>query len=335
MNHESTFLRGILARPDDTANRLSYADWLAKRGDPRGQFVRMDPELECISYVAWLETDGHLDYYLEKFPEVKREAEDRKRTAPPRAQRHALGSHFDPNWVAFLNTMGCRFQPFFFFNNHGSPRECQPDELPFAERIGTRGPVITFESDFRKERAWDEGLMRELGFLMQLKLETCFYGAATCPVHPFLCHFKSDRRPMTGADILASLRARAFHSSYIRDLEATRIPYPGYHPGDGRGLPNDEIHNDFKKQKVFRHEDEESKKDIDELSGTHGVLKRYVAGGQLWYVLLHTTPQRGKTRRGKEYQFSRYAVLLVVGQSPKADRLLGVVTHQVCHNLCD
>lgn len=330
MSPENTFLREILTRPDDAANRLSYADSLDQRGDPRGQFLRMDPDLERISYVAWLETGGSLEYYLEKFPEVKREAEDRKRTAPLRAQRHALGSHFDPNWVAFINTMGCPFQPFFFFNNHGSPRECQPDELPFAERIGTRGQVVTFESDFREERAWDEGLMPDLGFLIRLKLETCFYGAALCPVHPFLCQLKSDRRPLTGADILASLKPRAFHSGFIKNLEATRIPYPGYHPGDGKEPYHDEIHNDFAKQRIFKHHDEDSPEAIDERSGIHGALEQYVAGGQLWYVLLHTTPQTVK-----KYRFSRYAILLAVGQSLRGNRLVGVITHQVCHNLCD
>jgi uncharacterized protein (TIGR02996 family) len=84
MSDESAFLRAILAKPDDPVNRLRYADWLEERGDPRGQFLRMDPELERISYVAWLEADGHLDYYLQKFPEVRREAEERQATAPMR-----------------------------------------------------------------------------------------------------------------------------------------------------------------------------------------------------------------------------------------------------------
>jgi uncharacterized protein (TIGR02996 family) len=330
MSDEGAFLRGILARPDDAINRLMYADRLEECGDPRAQFLRMDPALERISYVAWLETDGHLDFYLRTFPEVRREAEERQATAQLREQRRALGSKLDPDWVAFINTFGCPFQPFFFFNNAGNPRECQPDELPFSERIGTRGAVVTFESDFRDERSWDRGLMRDVGSLTALQLEECYYGAATCPVHPFICGLDAERRPLSGAVILASLRPSAFRSRYIQTLEATGIPFPGYHPGDGSGIHNDEIHNDFEAQYIFQHSDEDSEEKVDALSGAHGVLGRYIAGSQLWYVLLHTTPQQIEG-----FQFSRYAILLAVGQSPSGDRLPGVVTHQVCHDLCD
>jgi uncharacterized protein (TIGR02996 family) len=347
---ESVFLRRLLARPDDLVNRLSYADWLRDRGDPRAQLLRLNPDLERIRCAAWLETNGTLDSYLANTPELKLEAEGWRATARQRERRRALGSGVDPDWLAFINSLGCPFQPFFFFNNHGDPHECQPDELPFAESIGTRGSVITFESDFRDEESWGPGLMRDLGFLSKLELDECFSGAATCPVHPFICELKAESRPLSGADVLASLRPRAFRSCYIEALDATSIPYPGYHPSDGKGTHNDEIHNDFDAQYIFKRpkedryvvevtdeygapvtlDEDDGTEDIDEWSGTHGELKRFVAGGQLWYVLLHTAPQRAE-----EFVFSRYAVLLAVGQSPHGDRLLGVVTHQVCHNLCD
>jgi len=35
------FLEDIVARPDDDAPRLIYADWLEERGDPRGEFIRL------------------------------------------------------------------------------------------------------------------------------------------------------------------------------------------------------------------------------------------------------------------------------------------------------
>lgn len=348
MDDESAFLQGLLARPEDAEGRTAYADWLEGRGDPRAPFLRMDPELGRISYVAWLEKDGHLDFYLERFPDVKREAEQRQAAARSRVERQALAARLDPEWVAFVETLGCPFAPFFFFNNHGSPRECEPDELPFAERLGTRGPVVTFESDFRDPTSWDAGLARDLRFLTQLELEECAYGAATCPVHPFLCELKTSRRPLTGADVLASLWPRAFHSHHIRTLDATRIAYPGYQPGNADDKHNDEIHNDFSAQYLFDHGDEDEEvferededdvfdddepraAGVDASSGAHGMLQRYVGGGPLWYVLLHTT-----AREEDGFRLSRYAVLLAVGPSPQGDRLLGVITHQVCHNLCD
>jgi uncharacterized protein (TIGR02996 family) len=45
MSHEDAFLRAIAESPDDDAPRLIYADWLDERGDPRGEFIRVQCEL--------------------------------------------------------------------------------------------------------------------------------------------------------------------------------------------------------------------------------------------------------------------------------------------------
>jgi uncharacterized protein (TIGR02996 family) len=224
MNDESVFLRALLADP---ATRLAYADWLEERGDPRAQFLRFDPELDRINFVAWLERNGNLDYYVDNFAEVKQEAEQWKAAEQQRMQRRALGSALDPNWVTFINTLGCHFQPFFFFNNSSQrPHAFEPAELPFAEPIGTRGAVITFASDFRDPKSWDQGLMRDLRFLCQLELGECAYGAASCPVHPFVCELKAKQRPLVGSNILTALRPRDFQSRYIRNLDATLFLTP-------------------------------------------------------------------------------------------------------------
>src|SRR5262249_34954006 len=236
----------------------------------------------------------------QNFPEVKREADERRATEPLRTQRRTLSATLDPAWVAFIDTLGCPFQPFLFFDNQGNPREFRPDELPFAEPIGTRGAIVTFESDFRDESCWGQGLMDDLRFLREFELGECYYGAATCPLHPFVCQLKSERRPLTGADVLAALRPRDFRSRYIQTLEATSIPFPGYHPGDGNDIKNDEIHNGFAGQHIFQKESEDGE-DGDEFSGSHGVLKRFVVDGKLWYVLLHGTPEQVE-----EFRFSRY-----------------------------
>lgn len=41
MSSEKSFLKAIHAAPDDDALRLVYADWLDERGDPRGEFIRI------------------------------------------------------------------------------------------------------------------------------------------------------------------------------------------------------------------------------------------------------------------------------------------------------
>lgn len=43
---EQAFLDAIWAAPDDDVPRLMYADWLMERGDPRGEFIRVQCELE-------------------------------------------------------------------------------------------------------------------------------------------------------------------------------------------------------------------------------------------------------------------------------------------------
>ena len=45
MNDDQAFLRAIADAPYDRAPRLVYADWLDERGDPRGEYLRLDDQL--------------------------------------------------------------------------------------------------------------------------------------------------------------------------------------------------------------------------------------------------------------------------------------------------
>ncbi len=330
MNEDVEFLRGLMEQPGDAARRILYAERLEERGDPRAEFLRMNPQLDRISFVAW--ADQKWRNLVDIFgPEHQQEGQELRATDPLRQQRRALGSTLDPEWVAFINTLAIAFEPFLFFNS-SDPSGFRPEEPPFAEQIGTRGAVVTFESDFRDGRAFDQGLTRDLAFLTNLEIGNCALGAASCPGHPFICELKANHRPLTGSDVLAALRASCFRSKHIQNLATTYIPFPGYHPSDGpEGPDNDEIHNDFADQNIFTTEGEEVGVKLGELDGVHGELKRYVADGQLWYVLLHTTPEQ----LDEDFLSSRYVILFGIGLSPNGDRLLGVVTHQVCHNLCD
>jgi uncharacterized protein (TIGR02996 family) len=48
MSSADAFLRAIVADPADDAPRLIFADWLDERGDPRGQFIRVQCALERL-----------------------------------------------------------------------------------------------------------------------------------------------------------------------------------------------------------------------------------------------------------------------------------------------
>lgn len=45
MTHEEAFIQAICENPDDDAPRLMYADWLEERGDPRGEFIRVQMKI--------------------------------------------------------------------------------------------------------------------------------------------------------------------------------------------------------------------------------------------------------------------------------------------------
>ena len=41
MHDDSAFIQAMQKRPEDTALRLVFADWLEERGDPRGELIRL------------------------------------------------------------------------------------------------------------------------------------------------------------------------------------------------------------------------------------------------------------------------------------------------------
>ena len=79
------FLQEIIARPDDDAPRLIYADYLEEQGDPRGEFIRLqcqaakDPFAEIASARA--------DYLLRKHGRKWRKADALKKNACEHYQR--------------------------------------------------------------------------------------------------------------------------------------------------------------------------------------------------------------------------------------------------------
>jgi uncharacterized protein (TIGR02996 family) len=321
MNEERELLHHIHASPGDESARLVYADWLESRGDPRAVYVRTDPELRRFSVVAWIEATGQLESYGKAGEESFRQ-EHRAELA--RRQHHReLAASLDPAWVALFDFLSCPFEPFYFPRHADGSRCLEPEALPLLKVIGTRGAIMTFASDLRTGVAWDEDLTRDLRFLRGLELDECAYGSATCPLHPFLCELEPTGRPLTGADVLAALQPRRFHNPHIPTLDAEWIAFP-----NSQGQSADEIHNDFAGQHVFPSRDEEDEEPLSPSEGAHGVLQSYVRDGKLWYVLLHDIPAEGD-------EYSRYVVLFAVGLSPAGDRLLGAVTHQLCHNLCD
>lgn len=313
MVDDAAFLSNILAAPEDPLPRRAYADWLEDKGDTRAEYLRMDADRLNAVQQALATPD---------WERVRAEWE---------AKVEGAGKTLDRDWLAFMNSLGRPFAPHTFHIDAVRP--------PFSEPVGWRGDVITLESHFCSPRSYEPSLLTDLRAVCGQNLGSTAYGAGSFEIMPFLCELDPDPQPLTGSRVLRTLKAKNFRSNYIESLDSTYIPYPGYHPGSGRGVENDEIHNDFLDQRIFAARNGPHIDCADPFEGIHGKLKRAVADGQLWYVLLHTDPVgidgRPGPRGPNEYAFSQYVILFAVGRSQNGDRLLGVVTQQVCHNLCD
>jgi hypothetical protein len=63
----------------------------------------------------------------------------------------------------------------------------------------------------------------------------------------------------------------------------------------------------------------------------HDSLRNAVVDHQLWYVLLHSRAGLTSGRRNR----GPWVILFAAGRSLRGNRMIGVVSHQMCHNLCD
>jgi uncharacterized protein (TIGR02996 family) len=77
VSEQDAFLKEILANPADREVRLVFADWLEENGDPRGELIRLQIQLEEMKpgYVErrspsltlrighWLSTRGEMHVF--------------------------------------------------------------------------------------------------------------------------------------------------------------------------------------------------------------------------------------------------------------------------------
>src|SRR5262245_37070033 len=73
--------------------------------------------------------------------------------------------------------------------------DCKPGELPFSERAGKRGRIVTFASQFGQDHSQHLGLAMDVQVLSQLEPAECYAGAGTFPVQPFLCELPAKHWP--------------------------------------------------------------------------------------------------------------------------------------------
>jgi uncharacterized protein (TIGR02996 family) len=83
--NDDVFLQAILLNPDDESLRLIYADWLEERGDPRGEFIRVQCTLAKL-------VDG-----------------DPRRTPLQSREQHLLNKHGE-EWLGPLRGRATRWE---------------------------------------------------------------------------------------------------------------------------------------------------------------------------------------------------------------------------------
>jgi uncharacterized protein (TIGR02996 family) len=94
MTPEEAFVQAITDSPDDETSRLVYADWLEERGDPRGEFLRLECRLRAL-------------------PET---CEEHLALLPRLAE---LGGGADVRWLAAVCRVHLETGPW-----HANPRRC-------------------------------------------------------------------------------------------------------------------------------------------------------------------------------------------------------------------
>ena len=205
---------------------------------------------------------------------------------------------------------------------------------PLDERIILDSGIAVFESQV--DGLNDSSL--DFRFLSTLPKMDVWYGAKTAEIYPFICFPPVSLTELpTGKEVLNLLKASCFESEHIKDLNIVNIPFPGYKPY----TKNDEVHSDANQQHFFSRErkEEDELEDIVELDlweedeesrENHKLLQRFVSDERLYYVLIHTKP-----RKYEDFEASEYVIIFAVGVSPESGNLVGVASHQVCHNLCD
>lgn len=319
MVDDREFLESIAAAPDADL-RAVYADFLEEQGDElRSELIRLDLEHADLDILRW-SAGMDQDTFLTNHDERLKSQLDRWNAQECEGLRDHVAylcQQVDERWLAFMRTLGRPFEPCCLWNaDAASPH-------PFREEFGSRGGFMMFASDFRDLTAWDQHLLRDLKYLNSLRPDVCARGTANCPVRPFVCELPARGRPLTAADVIEALRVQNFRSAHTTSLSARQLDWPGFHPF----TENDEIHTQFSEQVIFPIP-RSGRQPPNSDSGRHGWLKHYVYDQHLWYVLLHTWT---KEERRKE----PWVVLFAVGASPHGNRLVGVVTHEFCPNLCN
>jgi uncharacterized protein (TIGR02996 family) len=125
---EDRFLQAILADPEDAGIRMVYADWLEERGDPRGEYLRLESALSALP-------------------------PDDERRGGLETRLQDLRASIDPDWLVILSRSKIDFCDRFF--RFRCPKQWERLQL-------TADPRVRFCRACRKSVYYCQGLAEGL-----------------------------------------------------------------------------------------------------------------------------------------------------------------------------
>jgi uncharacterized protein (TIGR02996 family) len=234
MTHEDAFLEDIREHPEDDAPRLIYADWLEERGDPRGEFIRVQCDL------------------------AQRSENDPRRPALEARQRELLAAHWEEwagpviEWVRAY-----RFRPEFVDQGHEGSRIWQVAERRLIFRRGFLDQVLMTAERYL-EYATDLARLYPVRYLTLLNASGHIFALAARPELARLTGVNLWDNRLTSADmrVLAACRhlggltllgvgfnpigsegvAALADSPHLARLTTLRLSHCGIHAGGVRAL---------------------------------------------------------------------------------------------------
>jgi uncharacterized protein (TIGR02996 family) len=161
-------LAAVLRDPDDEAVRLVYADWLEERGDPRGEFIRVQCELARIDAARPVILSAHTSCSWGMW-EALADAVDVPGRAELEAREAALLEEHEDEWAGDLSDLGVNDWEFRrgFVECITLPAE---NYLENAAALARVAPLRDVEVEEIDGRIADLAALPELGRLRSLAL---------------------------------------------------------------------------------------------------------------------------------------------------------------------
>jgi uncharacterized protein (TIGR02996 family) len=225
MSDEQSFLQAILANPDDDTLRLIYADWLEERGDPRGEFIRVQIELAGAALTPFRR--HNLIVRENELFHTLREALLRPYPGVVAEHRFARGflDEVKSDAEVFLQyaVVYCQFAPLRRLKLRGAEKVFP--QLLQSEYLGRLRSLDLSSNDLADVNIWNLAAAPFLAALHELVLDMNLIGMDGARALASSCHLANLRRLSLGHNPIEDLGLHSLvNSSYLDSLQELSVP---------------------------------------------------------------------------------------------------------------